>query len=320
MNNGTRLSGAGLALTSVVAWGGMFPVAKSILPTVNPFHMTLVRYVTASAILAGLLLAIEGRSRFSFEGRGLRLFWLGSSGFAGFSLFAFAGLRYTQSQNVSLIMAMMPLITVLVVAVQTRKRPPAYTIGTVAVALFGVSLVICKGDFELLLHGQVGRGDLLALAGAVCWVVYTRGGATFPGWSPLRYTTLTASLGSITIAAATAVATATGYVRTPSTSDFVAAAPQLLYLIAIAAVLAVFTWNLGIRRLGTQNGILFMNLVPVTTFTIEFLRGYRPGTLELAGAAVTVAALIANNLLARRSPAPTPVRLPATAQPAPSAA
>jgi drug/metabolite transporter (DMT)-like permease len=201
------------------------------------------------------------------------------------------------------------------------KRPPAYTIGTVAVALFGVSLVICKGDYGLLLHGQAGRGDLLALARAVCWVVYTRGGASFTGWSPLRYTTLTASLGSITIAAATAIATATGYVHTPSTRDFTAAAPQLLYLIVIAAVLAVFTWNLGIRRLGPQNGILFMNLVPVTTFTVEIVRGYRPGTVELAGALVTVAALVANNLLARRSAAPPlPARLPAVAQPARSAA
>jgi drug/metabolite transporter (DMT)-like permease len=53
--------------------------------------------------------------------------------------------------------------------------------------------------------------------------------------------------------------------------------------------------------LGPQNATLFGNLIPVTTFVIEIVRGYRPGALELAGAALTIGALVANNLLTRRS-------------------
>ncbi len=39
----------------------------------------------------------------------------------------------------------------------------------------------------------------------------------------------------------------------------------------------------------------------MTTFVIEIARGYRPGALELAGAALTIAALVANNMLTRRT-------------------
>jgi hypothetical protein len=64
--------------------------------------------------------------------------------------------------------------------------------------------------------------------------------------------------------------------------------------------------------------VLFMNLVPVTTFAIEIARGYRPVGAELAGAGLTVAALVAANLLGRRATATatameTAARVPAAA-------
>jgi hypothetical protein len=43
----------------------------------------------------------------------------------------------------------------------------------------------------------------------------------------------------------------------------------------------------------------------VTTFVIEIARGYRPNGLEFAGAAITIGALVASNLLARRQAATT---------------
>ena len=54
---------------------------------------------------------------------------------------------------------------------------------------------------------------------------------------------------------------------------------------------------------------MFSNLIPVTTFAIEIARGYRPDWAELAGAGLTIGALVANNLLARR-----PKRAPETAR------
>jgi drug/metabolite transporter (DMT)-like permease len=62
-------------------------------------------------------------------------------------------------------------------------------------------------------------------------------------------------------------------------------------------VYAMFAWNTGVHGLGPQRTALFMNLVPVTTFAIVALGGSRPAPLELAGGALTVAALACDNLL-----------------------
>ncbi|MEV4389321.1 DMT family transporter, partial [Micromonospora sp. NPDC049580] len=85
----------------------------------------------------------------------------------------------------------------------------------------------------------------------------------------------------------------------------------------VAAVVAVLAWNTGVQRLGAANAALFMNLVPVTTFVVQIARGYRPEAIELVGAAITIAALVAANLATRartRSsslPRPTAVTDPA---------
>ena len=60
------------------------------------------------------------------------------------------------------------------------------------------------------------------------------------------------------------------------------------------------TWNGAVSIIGPQNAALFGNLIPVTTFAIEIVRGYRPGTVEILGALITIGALVAANMLTRR--------------------
>jgi EamA-like transporter family. len=94
----------------------------------------------------------------------------------------------------------------------------------------------------------------------------------------------------------------------PSATDVWAVSPQLLYLAIPGAVIAVLTWNAAIRLIGPQNAVLFGNLIPITTFAIEIVRGYRPVAVEYSGVALTIAALVASNLLARRRASTLPVQ------------
>ncbi|MFK0003982.1 DMT family transporter [Paenarthrobacter sp. NPDC090520] len=301
MHSSTATRGLVLCLVPPLIWGGMFPIANDLAPTVNAFHMTLIRYVTAAALLAVMLWRAEGLRALSFDGRVGRLFVLGTAGFAGFGLLAFTALRYTSAPNVSLIMAMMPAIGAVVGAIATRKLPAGYTVASILVAFAGVSLVISDGDYGRLFTGQLGLGELLALLGAICWVTYTRGAAGFPGWSALRYTTLTTVMGCVSIFAAVLIATGVGYVAQPELEAVLGGWLHLAYLIIFAAVVAVLSWNKGIGLLGPLNGTLFMNLVPVVTFAIAMIRGYQPSVTALLGAGLVIAALLVNNLFSRRS-------------------
>jgi drug/metabolite transporter (DMT)-like permease len=293
--------GAALATITALAWGGQFVVGKSALERVDAFHLTTLRYAAASLVMLALLAAFEGRRALSLGGRGWRLFALGTLGFAGFNLFAFTGLEHAEPQSAALIVALGPLLTALVLWLQKGIRPSRSTFVLLLVALAGVALVISGGDPASILDGSIGWGDALVLAGVISFVLYTLGAAEFRDFSPLRYTALTAGLGWLSIAGATLVADLANLEPTPSGADVWATVPELAYISIIGAVIAVVCWNAAVGAIGPQNTALFANLIPVTTFGIEIVRGYRPNALEIAGAALTVAALSAQNLLARRA-------------------
>ena len=299
---GTRTAAAGALFATMTAraWGGQLVVGKSALGSVNAFPLSTVRYAVAASLWLLVLAAVEGRRSLRLDGRGRRLFWLGTLGFAGFNLLAYTGLAHARPQSASLIVALGPLLTALVLWRRTRARPTSTTLVLLGVALAGVALVISGGHPSSLVDGSVGWGDLLVLGGVLSFVLYSLGAAEFAGFSPLRYTALTAALGWLSLAAATAVALAAGLVPAPSGGDLWSVTPQIAYLTIPGAFVAVLTWNAAIGRLGPQNTVLFSNLIPVTTFAIEIARGYRPNAAELLGAGLTIGALVANNLLARR--------------------
>jgi len=289
------------ATTTALVWGGQFVVGKSALQTIDAFPLSTVRYALAAALWLLVLVALEGRGSLRLDGRGWRLFWLGSLGFAGFNLFAYTGLAHARPETASLIVALGPLLTALVLWHRTKVRPARATFALLGVALLGVALVVSAGHPSSILHGALGWGEVLVLAGVLSFILYSLGAAEFASYSPLRYTALTASLGWLTIAGATLVAIATGLVAAPTAAQLTSVWPQIAYLAIPGAFVAVLTWNAAIKAIGPQNAVLFSNLIPVTTFAIEIARGYRPNAAELLGAALTIGALVASNLLARRT-------------------
>jgi drug/metabolite transporter (DMT)-like permease len=288
------------SLTAALVWGAMFPIAATAVQHVDAFHLTAVRYLVATGIFLGLLALIEGRGALRPGGRALELFILGTLGFACFNLLAYLALEHdTPPQDASLIIATSPLLTALAVWLTTRQRPSRTTFGAMAVALFGVVLVISHGDPSTLAHGDGRAGDLLVFAGVASFVAYTIGARRFGDFSPLRFTALSATGGTLTILAVTVLLTLTGTYALPSAADWGNAAPQTAFIIFAGAVIGVLAWNEGVRRIGPANGALFMNLVPVVTFAVEIGRGYRPGEFEILGALLTIGALVFANLAAR---------------------
>lgn len=289
------MSGMLALLLAAVLWGGMFPVAKAALVTLDAYWLTLVRYGSGALLFVALLAAIEGRAVLRFESRTLALWVYGTAGFAGFSILAFLGLSRSQPEHGAIILALMPLLGVLVNAVWRGVRPTPASIAAIALALIGVALVITKGHLAALTQGGEAMADLSILAGALCWVIYTIGAQDFPGWSPLRYTALSCLMAVPSIAGIALLATLAGMAHAPSLSMLAGLTGELVYLIMFAGVVAVLAWNMGIKRVGAS-GVLFINFVPVTALIIGWFQGHRLSMAELAGALIVMVALVLGNL------------------------
>jgi drug/metabolite transporter (DMT)-like permease len=300
--------GAVFCLVAGTSWGAQFPIAGSALKLIDPFYFTLLRYIAVSLILVLLLILSEGTNALRLEGKAGRAWFFGTMAFTVYNFLVFLGQKTAGPSGAvlaSIMMALMPIISVLVVWTYKKTTPSKFTMVCILLAFAGVSMVIMKGDISAFLSTSGNLAPaLLILAGVFGWVIYTVGGTTFT-WSPLRYTTLSCILGTASALVLVVLATVAGYLTVPDLDTMFTIRWEMAYMIVVSGVLALLTWNAGNRALTPINGILFINLVPVTTFVISILSGYNMSRVEMIGAVITIGALVANNLYQRKATAAT---------------
>ena len=278
----------------------MFPIAKRSLAMIDAFSLGTLRYVLGLAIFAGLLWAFEGRQAFRYGTRLWPAVAFGVVGITGFNTLVWYGLNFTRPEHAGILMALQTPLTALALWLVRGQRPGGFTLGCVGIAIGGVVLVITKGDPARAFEGGSLLGDVLVLLGALCWVAYSLAGGRFTGWSPLRMTTLTCIPGGLGLLVANAIAVSTGFVQVPTFEAIASVWWQILYFAAGSVVLGVLGFNAGVKHLGALNAMLMVNLVPVGVFAIEAALGRRYEPVEIAGAAIVIAALAANNLYLRK--------------------
>lgn len=303
MKTKNYLMGIILCLVATVAWGGMFPVMNPALQIIDPVYFTLIRYSSVGIIFAILLLFTEGFKAFKPEGHFKKLWLLGTFAFAGFNLLVFLGQHIAGKSGsliASVMMAVQPLIGALLNWLFKKKRPSNVAFISMLIALVGIFLVVTKGNPAALSGGMtIVYATLLIFIADLCWVLFTMGGEDFKDWSILRYSTLTTIYGVLSVAVITVIATLLGWINVPTLMQLDKIKPAFLYMIAFAGVIALFSWNLGNRYLGPINGILFMNVEPITAFLVMTLSGYPTTAAEIIGCILTITALIINNLYLR---------------------
>jgi drug/metabolite transporter (DMT)-like permease len=292
--------GAAAVLVAVVLWGAQFPIAKHAFAVVDPFHVTAIRYGIGTLLLMLLLAWREGGSALRYYGKFRPALLFGFIGMCGSPMMVFFGLSLSRPEHAVVIIALQPSMTALADWAARGRRPSNFTLACVAVAFVGVLAVVTKGSPVMVLGQGELAGDLLVLLGASCWVAYTMAMESFKGWSALRFTVLTLIPGSLGTFAVTVALVATGKISVPGAPALASIGWELVYLTLGGIVIAMVCWNAGNQIIGALNTMLLVNLMPVVTFAFRFAQGARFEVIELAGAALVIGSLMANNLYLRR--------------------
>ncbi|MFE0504391.1 DMT family transporter [Peribacillus butanolivorans] len=304
MKKNQVLIGALLCLTASISWGAMFPVAERALRYIDPIYFSFLRYLAVSIILGILLLIKEGKKSFCLEGKAKNLLFFGTMAFTVYNFLIFSGQDLLGHNGVivaSIMESLMPMISIMIMWVFKNARPMKYTIASMLLALIGAILVITNGNlsFLFLLKDSI-IPILFILIGVIGWVIYTMGGNQFSGWSTLRYSTLTCILGTSVSGIITLFATVLG-LSVPTAEVIESIYGEMIFMIIFPGAIALLSWNLGIKLLTPINGILFINLVPITTLAIVFIQGGSLTSFELLGTFLVIYALIQNNYYQRKN-------------------
>lgn len=265
-----------LAFMTMALWGVTFVSTKTLINQgLTPAQIFTIRFIIAYIGLLTVCLIRGGRNKRAFS-QSLRdefLFLvMGISGGSLYFLTENTALSYTQACNVSFIVCIAPLLTILLtLLIKKLFRGPIVDgledvkvglplIAGTVIALTGMAMVVFDGNSLNLSP----KGDILAFMAALSWAVYSQ----LSGQMAERYGTLYATrkvffYGLLTIIPVLILSDNSNLATVEF--DNVKVWGNLLFLSTIASLFCFVLWNRILIAIGNVTATNYVYLNPVFT-------------------------------------------------------
>ncbi len=283
-----------LLLLMILIWGSNFSIVKVALRDFPEIAFNAMRLLVATTVYVGVIMATPARAQLRTLSRRdwLEVLFLGSVGTFLYQFCFVSAVKRTSVGNGSLIIGMSPIVIALMSAVAGHERiRPVRWLG-IAVAMFGLYLVVGHG---VDVSSQTWRGDLLMIGGVICWSIYSVGSqGVLKRHSPLFVISLTFSIG------------ATLYVVTmipfliPVDWGAISGFSWMLMLTSalLSLNLSYWIWYTGLKRLGGSRTSVYSYLTPVVAMIVAALWLHEPiSSNQMAGAGAIFAGLLITRFL-----------------------
>jgi drug/metabolite transporter (DMT)-like permease len=283
-----RLPELGLLLV-VVVWASTFVLTKQAFSEISPLAFAFVRFF-GIALLAVVVLAVSvraGKAQWVIRRQDLARFAVvGVCGYTFYQLGFVLGLERTSPFSSSLLIATVPLFTIVLLTL-IGERPPLR-------AWVGVGTA-CVGAVIFLLDkvGTAGTliGDLLSLGSAVSFAIYGVLNRPlvkrYPTPTYTAYTVLAGAMPLLLISLPSALSQ--DWTRLSVTSWLVIA-----YMTVLPVYVAYIVWNWAISKRGATAASSYTLLVPVVSGLLSVLTFGETFDIEkLVGAVLILAGLVA---------------------------
>ncbi len=282
-----RLAEFGVVIVMAL-WAGNFIVVKGALGTLPPVGFTALRYGLASLSLLVLMRWRDGAIRLP-HGDLRSIAVLGIIGFGIYQIVWVVALQTIPAGDSALLIATTPVMTALLAMATGADSPNRVKLVGAIVSFLGVATVIIAGQ-GLNLGASVG-GDLLTLAAAACWAIYTVRGATILRRQTALMTTTWAVVAGTLFMAPIGIAQM-------ATADLSAIGPSMVLSVIYAGTLAAGVPNVvvfhGVKLLGPTRISALQTLVPALAVVLAVIflgEPIRPaqligGVIILAGVAL----------------------------------
>jgi len=276
-------------------WASTFVVTKGLYDELTPLAFTGVRFTLIAGLAVGVMAVRSQRSggipRMHRSDAG-RFALAGALGYTLYQLGFVLGLERTSPFSSSLLIAMVPIFTTIMLTIAGAPAPRRAWTG-LAIAVLGVIIFLTDKR-----GGGSTAGDLLSLGAAISFAGY--GIVTRPlvrAYPAETYTAYSVVAGTIPLLIITAPAMLAQDWGEVSGRAWLA----IVYLAIFPVYIAYQLWNWAIARRGVVAASGFSLLVPVVSGLLSALvAGERFGLLKVIGAGFVLLGL----MVLRRRPTP----------------
>ncbi|TWT09342.1 DMT family transporter [Planomicrobium sp. CPCC 101079] len=270
-----------LLLTSLL-WAGNFVIGKVLTEHASPMTLTSLRWIIAVVCLVPLVWWKE-KKILPPKKAVLPLALMGITGVVLFNILQFFALKHTSATNVGLISTLNMLSIAVFSGILLKEKLNPLQLLAMFFSLFGVLLVLTKGNVELLLSLEVNSGDLYMLAAVAVWGLYS----VFSKWAMAHVSAMFATLYSGVFGLLVLLPfNLPTFAVTNINSSFIYA---ILYTGVVSTVLCFVLWNIGVQKIGATTSGIFLNFNPVFTALLAFvLLGEHMTQIQLIGSAIVI--------------------------------
>jgi drug/metabolite transporter (DMT)-like permease len=275
-------SATGLAILCWLLAAGVYIAAKVVTTEMPPWALCFWRIVIAGLIL----LPLTRRHWFAMislvRQRWISLLILGGVGFSISPGLIYIGLNYTTAINAGLLIALMPVITMILARFFLNEPVGTWQFVGSIIAFIGMAIIVTRGDLLALLRLDLNTGELLVVCAAIAFAVYTvllrRTKYELPGLPLL-----------VLLLGGAAVMTAPFYIWELFHDDRTALNAKgvwaLLYVAGPGGALMYYLFNLSVQALGASRAGVFLYLQTVFIAVLAyFLLDERLLSYHLVGA------------------------------------
>jgi drug/metabolite transporter (DMT)-like permease len=252
--------GYALLAGALALWAGNAVVARAaMLADVPPLAFNFWRWLLALLIFLPFTARNVWRLRGVFAGRWLYFAGFGLGSVTLFNSLYYTGLQYTTAVQGSLIMALLPMLVLVLVAVFLAHRITSRQVWGVVLSVSGAAVIVLRGDAELARTLAVNIGDLWCLAAVLVWATQI----LMLRWKPAEIDML--SFMTVTIAAGVAFQAPLVVWEHVGGHPFAPDATSLgfiFYVALFAGVIGTTMYNAGVIRVGAATSGYFGNLYP----------------------------------------------------------
>jgi drug/metabolite transporter (DMT)-like permease len=250
-----------LMLVAVVLWAVNFSLVKVALKEMSPMGFNGIRLAFASILL--ILFLVVNRESFRVDGPDLwKLVVLGIVGNTAYQILFINGIYVTTASNTAIIIAITPAFIAVLSSVLKHERLNWAAWMGIFISFVGFYLVILRNSGKPTFSGEGVKGDLMILAGTLCWAVYTvLAKPLLRKISALKLTAMTLVVGTVFYLPFAI----RDIIRIPYAEVSVKAWASLAFSGLFALAVCYVIWYESVRRVGNSRTAIYDNLIPILT-------------------------------------------------------
>lgn len=279
----SRTANIASVVASAFVWGTSFAVSKLALRSIPPLWLAWMRFVLASAILLVWLLVRHEDLRLDRRAFGAMMLG-GILGYALNHTFENVGLALSTASEISLMMGIFPVLSLLVEGLAYRRRFSRTTVAGIALSVVGIILIVDPRSLGGALGVKRLLGDGLIILSGICWAFYSILVKNLSKNSSAKRTAMFQMLFASVVLLPLA-----GAFERPAFPIPASAVWATIYLAVFCSVVGYSLYNYGVAGMASTQAISILNLIPVFGVLTSWVVLHETVTLmQLAGGAIVL--------------------------------